>query len=323
MLAPLAPFAPAIGCRCPSARLHLVGEAELALEPSPVLLSRVRVGERGSWLCLVDSGAERSVVDRRAAADSDLDLSPTLPVRIIGGGGSVLATHVASVPALELGPGRVEGFDALVLDLAGIHEGLSLVLGQDLLASTVVYFDGQARTARIFTAAASATGAGPEARLAELLPGREWCSVPFRWDGLRPIVELPLEGGGRLAFLIDTGAELSSVSPGAVTELGLASYGTFRVEGSIGGSRAGELHPIEGLRLGPWTVALATGTTRGGEAGVLGCDVLALLPVAIDGPGARLWMPAPPPGAPAELETWAAALVRASRAPQTQPGEDG
>jgi len=133
-------------------------------------------------------------------------------------------------------------------------------------------------------------------------PDREWHALELDYDSGCPVVELDLGGGVTASLIVDTGAAVTSLPREALQRVESSVVGSATVSGRIGGARTSQLHLLEAVRIAGWDVALATPELEG-ELGLLGMDVLGLFPVAIDGPGQKLWIGAPLAGEATRAET--------------------
>ncbi|MET4898504.1 aspartyl protease family protein [Sphingomonadaceae bacterium jetA1] len=114
-------------------------------------------------------------------------------------------------------------------------------------------------------------------------------SIPVTMQGLRPVVETSINGKPA-AFLLDSGAFYSTISPPAAKALGLAlrplPFG-FRLNG-VGGSSEAWVTTVERFSLAKLDVPrveFVVGGTDIGQTGLLGQNVLGLADVEYDLPG--------------------------------------
>lgn len=109
-----------------------------------------------------------------------------------------------------------------------------------------------------------------------------------------PVVRIDLDGHVGLLFLVDTGASVSSLEPGAARELGLDErpYASASSSGGSDGARVpfDSFVPVDSLTLGALQIEHLRLPLIGnspakefGWAGILGQDVLARLTVVLDG----------------------------------------
>ena len=107
----------------------------------------VRLGGRGPFRFLVDTGATRTVVSSAVAAALGLSSGPLARLHSTTGTSLV---RTAIVPQLELGPGRVRRVEAALLEAS--HMGADGIIGVDSLRSEKVVFDFRTRLISIIPA---------------------------------------------------------------------------------------------------------------------------------------------------------------------------
>jgi predicted aspartyl protease len=108
----------------------------------------VRLGGRGPYRFLVDTGADRTAVSTAVAAQLGLSDGPMATLHSITGTSEV---RTANVPRLELGPDRVRSVEAPLLDAGNM--GADGILGVDSLTSQRVMFDFKTRIISIVPSA--------------------------------------------------------------------------------------------------------------------------------------------------------------------------
>jgi predicted aspartyl protease len=107
----------------------------------------VRLGDKGPFRFLVDTGASRTVISTALAAAMGLTDGPLVKLHSVSGTSLV---RTATVPRLELGRDRVRSVEAALLD-AG-HMGADGIVGVDSLGSEKVIFDFRTRVISIVPA---------------------------------------------------------------------------------------------------------------------------------------------------------------------------
>lgn len=152
----------------------------------------VRLGGKGPYRFLVDTGATRTVVSSAIAATMGLASGPVAKLHSTTGTSWV---RIARVPQLELGPDRVRSVDAAVLDAA--HIGADGIVGVDSLRSEKVIFDFRQRVISIV----------PAKRRVDEEPGTIVVRGKLRQGHL--IVTGASANRVPLVALLDTGSELS------------------------------------------------------------------------------------------------------------------
>ena len=100
----------------------------------------VRLGGKGPFRFLVDTGATRTVVSTAVATALGLSTGPVARLHSTTGTSLV---RTAIVPELEFGPGRVRHVEAALLEAS--HMGADGIIGVDSLRSERVVFDFRAR----------------------------------------------------------------------------------------------------------------------------------------------------------------------------------
>lgn len=158
-----------------------------------------RVGGKGPYWFLIDTGASLSAFDRGVARE--LGLAAAGSSQVTGTAGTIEVESVA-LPELTLGGLRFPGLRPTVYDLSGslAPEGARIagILGHDVLGKHAVLFDAAA--GRIgFARSAAAFGAPADA-----------ARVGFRLDNNIPRLMATLDGV-EVALRLDTGA---SIAPG-------------------------------------------------------------------------------------------------------------
>ena len=173
-----------------------------AQDPAGTRLHRQHTGDLGAliavdaqlggrpWRCLVDSGASIAVVSPAVAAAQRLPVRERTRVATVGG---VVELERVELPPLDIAGQRIEGLQALVLDVAqqlgDAGAGIGGLLGAPLLRERVTRLDlagGRLHWGREIDPAAGAV----------------W---PLRWDRGLPVIELRLGDRDPAPFLFDTG----------------------------------------------------------------------------------------------------------------------
>ena len=104
----------------------------------------VRLGGKGPFRFLVDTGANRTVVSTALAAAMGLSNGPVATLHSVSGTSLV---RTANVPRLELSRDRVRSVEAALLEAA--HMGADGIVGVDSLRSEKVIFDFRRRVISI------------------------------------------------------------------------------------------------------------------------------------------------------------------------------
>ncbi len=235
---------------------------------------------------LIDTGAQRTVVDSTLAKELNLALGDEVHAR--GAAGTVDAHYAKGLRLAGLN----ESFDAVALPLATIGAALGtpidVILGQDVLAKRVVAIDAVAGKLTLGTRPPVVTGADSVISLHER-GGRPYLmATVITPDGQMADAEMLLDSGS------DTTAELAQ--PFA-EELGLRTVpdpNGRRILG-LGGTVPVRLADVRELRVGnavlpPDDVRVFSrpvGASADGD-GRVGNGFLARFKATIDGPGRKL-----------------------------------
>ena len=153
----------------------------------------VRVGGRGPYRFLVDTGADRTAVSTAVAAELGLTSGPMAILHSVTG---VSAVRTANVPHLEVTQNRIRSVEAPVLERS--HMGADGILGVDSLRSQRVLFDFRTRMISIV----------PSARRVER-EDKDAIVVRGRLKRGHLIVTKARANGVPLTVVLDTGSELT------------------------------------------------------------------------------------------------------------------
>jgi hypothetical protein len=311
------------GCSFSEPSTSVSGVTVLPLEPFLVPMVRGAVPGRDAARFVIDTGASMSLLDEADTASWGLAIhSYVIPRLMKGGHGHGMITHYTSpedTGALELVLGAVSiRFPEIpVIDLHAIAKESSGILGQDILSRLVVLFEPKPRQLSIMN------HADWRSRLAIAAETR-WSPLPFRWEQGLPIVDLVLKSGTSVPMLIDTGCELSMITPEAAREMGLTALpGQFHLGGSVGGPYGGALYELPVWKLGEWEVSTVVGENQTLDHGLLGFDVLGDVSFAFDGPGATLWIAAPNSDEERQIESWTSKAYQLMRNLSNESEEQG
>ena len=153
----------------------------------------VRLGGKGPYRFLVDTGADRTAVSTAIAAQLGLESGPIARMHSVTG---ISDVRTANVPQLELTHNRVRSVEAPVLEAA--HMGADGILGVDSLRSQRVLFDFKSRVISIVPSAR---------RLERQEEGTIVVTGKLRRGHL--IVTKARANGVPLTVVLDTGSELT------------------------------------------------------------------------------------------------------------------
>lgn len=195
-------------------------------------LVEVRIGERGPYSFLIDTGSTTSVIDARIA--SELGLEVTGKDAAGAPGGEAVAVDVVMVPALFAGELTWRRVRMVALDLVGMTGGsIEGVLGMDLFAEVLLTLDATQGRATVSRGVLS--------------PGDP---DVVRLDASSEGVNFPLTVAGTEVM-----AHLDTGSPGGITlPLGLMASlplspdaGRTGTAGLVGGNRTLRARQLQGV----------------------------------------------------------------------------
>lgn len=202
----------------------------------------VRVGGKGPYQFLVDTGSDRTAISRQLATALGLDSGPRARLHSATG-----ETQVAMVvvPDLMLSRKAMRRIDAPLLDADDI--GADGILGIDTLRSERLSFDFAARTVSLATAQGSLE-----------IDDRDAIVVRARRRGGRLVITDAAAEGEHVSVVLDTGSQYS-VGNSALRRV-LERRGRLDIRGPIelvsvtGAVLRGELAVIGALQIGGTTV---------------------------------------------------------------------
>ncbi len=273
-------------------------QSSFAFVRNQVVVS-ARLQGRGPYDCLVDTGADPSVVDSALATELGLPL----------GSGSGLAEGIGS-ERVDLRPTRmvaaVEGtkeslLDAVSIDLSPLSRAYArpvrCILGQNWLSTRVVQIDYPRRLLRF----APAPGDAPApAQACEQFPMRFW-----KADDLMPLVVVQVNGKD-IPVSLDTGSSATlRLFPDGALKAGIAAAVSDSPPAAVTGIRGKS--PVrravaDTLRFGPLSLAAAQisiGERNEGEgegrSGNLGNVLFGQAVLTLDYPARRIVVCSPTP----------------------------
>lgn len=213
------------------------------------IIVQVKVGGRGPFAMLLDTGVDPSVIDLATAR------SLGLPIAAKGGQGTGSGSEVnlaydTRLRRVELGELAVDRIAALATDLSRTRAALGRpivgVLGYSLLKARIVQFDYRNRIVR-FLRRAPARANGTAART----------TVPFRYRDEILVDDVAIDGRTVVANL-DTGSNAHlQMAPAAVRALGLeraAAAGAAVRSTGINGATENRAGRVDRIRIGTMTM---------------------------------------------------------------------
>jgi len=258
-----------------------------------------RIGE-AHVQAVVDSGAQYSAIDTGLAERLRLPAATPLPMIAFGVSGDPSVTRAVRLDA-SLGPGRgalaINGLRAATLDLRPLsgltRQPFSLLLGRDFLRAVVIQADFPGRRVAFFTP----QGWSPPA---------DATPVPIRLEAGGPMAPVRIEDAPPIEVMVDTGATGAlALSEASARTAGLFDGRPMRVGQSVtlgGVSQDGMVRARRMEFAGHTLFDLDVQVYRPAANapvpdGLLGLGVLDRFHIALDLPGARLFLigPAHPP----------------------------
>lgn len=202
----------------------------------------VRLGGKGPFRFLVDTGSDRSAISRELAATLGLDAAPRARLHSATGESQVA---MAVISNLTLSRKAVKRIDAPLLDAADI--GADGILGIDTLRAERLSFDFLARTIAITTAQDT-----PE------VDDRDAIVVRARRRDGRLVITDAAADGHHVSVVLDTGSQYSVGNRALRAKLerrgALDIRGPIELVSVTGATLRGELAVIRELQIGGTTV---------------------------------------------------------------------
>lgn len=248
------------------------------------------VAGRDVW-ALLDTGAERSLIDTTLATDAGLKIDPPRGMVRTSTGSSVPKRRVSDVQIripdqLELQSPAVAGLDMATLS-AAMGRKIEFVLGADFLSMLAVKLDPAKRTLDLYPSGVLRPPEGFPS-----LPLKEGYRIEIDVDGKPVVVQVDLGAAGAL-----------TLKPNAWLRLGPANAGVQRGEtvGMDGLRQAADFGVLPVVSLGanrytnvrtkifPWP--------DDDTEGAIGMDLLDQLFIVLDAKAGKMWL-APRAGAP-------------------------
>ena len=194
------------------------GDCKLArIAEWPVQIDRNRISVQGtingqSIGILLDTGAERSLIQRSAAARLGIAPQSATGRRMFGVGGET-QVEVAYVDELRIGEAVSKGLYVLVAGEREVRDNIALLLGADFFANFDIEFDLPHNAVRLYQS-------------------RECDGAWLAYWGGESTMELPMESGSRIVLpvkingesiraLLDSGAATSVLSAADARRLGV------------------------------------------------------------------------------------------------------
>ena len=199
-------------------------------------------GKKDELRFVFDTGAGRTVIDRRVAAR--LGLRPSEKSSIGGAGTGRIPVDVVKNASLQLGDVRLDGVDLNVVDDVHESEGTAGIIGYDLLCSSVVTLDYKEPSIAV-----TAPSVFQYHGQGDVMP----LTFKGRWPYVRGTLKVPGVDPVTDDFLLDTGSE-DAVNHPVIRQ----SKGPLREAatgaGGFGESLQGIVGPNEWFRIGSTTL---------------------------------------------------------------------
>jgi len=211
-------------------------------EKNHVFISARIIGHDKELRFVFDTGAGRTVIDRRVAAS--LGLKATDKSSISGVGVGRVNVDVVKNASLQFGDVRLDGVDLNLVD--DLHESAETagIIGYDLLCASVVTLDYQ-KPAIVVTAPSAYRRHG----VGDVLT----LSFKGRWPYVQGVLKVPGVDPVTDDFLIDTGSE-DAVNHPIIRQSKGSLRETNTGAGGFGQSLRGVIGPNEWFRIGSATI---------------------------------------------------------------------
>jgi predicted aspartyl protease len=211
-------------------------------EKSHVFVSARIIGHDEELRFVFDTGAGRTIIDRRVAAR--LGLKATEKSSVGGVGVGRVDVDVVKNASLHFGDVRLEGVDLNLVDDLPERAGTAGIIGYDLLCTSVVTLDYK-KPGIVVTAPSAYQYHG----VGDVLP----LSFKGRWPYVRGVLKVPGVEAITDDFLIDTGSE-DAVNHPIIRQSKGPLRETNTAAGGFGQSLRGVIGPNEWLRIGSTTI---------------------------------------------------------------------
>lgn len=267
----------------------------LAGTEDPLILIPARVNERGPYEFILDTGAGMSLVSPGLASGLGIVADGTREGAGAGGRVTVAMGRVESlaVGAAVRGPMPIAVTAEVDRIGAAVGQRIDGDLGYDFLKAFTLTLDYQRRVIRLAQGGQEVAGGG----------GASHTRVPFRLAGpVKPLVMVPayVNGRGPHAFVLDTGASATVLSPALAAGLGIETVAAEPMTGAGGileatVGRVGTLS-VGGAVLQEVSIVVADFLSELGRVagepieGVLGYNFLRHFRVTVDYPEGVLWL---------------------------------
>jgi predicted aspartyl protease len=295
----LTPLAALVGlvvlaaCRpeeAPAPRPHteLASRTELALLEGELPMVRAEIPGTGGAVLMVDTGSEYTVLSERFARAHALPLEPFEARAGPSSAPGLPIENVALVREMRLGTALVRDVRVAVIDLAGLPwlADADGILGQDLLRTWFVVFDGPGRRLVLLPRCTLEEG------FAQLFDGGVGAArFDPDWRLGIPLLPCTLAGAGDVELLLDTGANFLCLPPATIEALELP-YLRTETASTLDGTEERDVYELPRTRIGALTI---WGDVQAWERGVLGWSALRGLVLVQDGATGLVYVLENPP----------------------------
>jgi predicted aspartyl protease len=248
-------------------------------EKRHVFISARIIGHDEELRFVFDTGAGRTIIDRRVAAR--LGLKATEKSSVGGVGVGRVEVDVVKNASLQFGDVRLDGVDLNLVDDIHESEGTAGIIGYDLLCANVVTLDYK-NPGIVVTAPSAYQYHG----VGDVLP----LSFKGRWPYVRGVLKVPGVDPVTDDFLIDTGSE-DAVNHPVIRQSKGPLRETNTGAGGFGQSLRGVVGPNEWFRIGSTTIPATQSACCAGNEDVnrqLGTTILSHFRITFNYPARQI-----------------------------------
>lgn len=260
------------GCSGPTNSVQPLGSLEYRRD-GKLMMVQARVNGAGPYWFIVDSGASRSVIDQKLAAE--LKLAATDSGTITGTGQGKVQLAYSQPVTIELGGGSYRS-SPYILDLSGvpIPKEVRGLVGSELFLDHVVTIDPSAQRMSWFDPARA-----PKPPKGSTLPLKADAGKLFLSARIEPREGMTIERDLR----IDTGSESSINDPSAAKAVLIA---TTTLGNGLGNNFEGVSGKYRSVTIGPYVFRDFWGP--GGNPPLIGMELLQRFVMTFDAPHGRI-----------------------------------
>jgi predicted aspartyl protease len=243
-------------------------EVPFTFQHSSVIV-QVKVGGKGPYNMLLDTGAEQSAIDLNTARELGLKLSPLGEGRVVAAGKKENTVFLTTLPQVEVSSVTAKGLLAAATDFSKISQRIGMpvngVLGYNFLRNRIVEFDYGKRMVRFH----SVSPFSPKQRAAS---ARMTLPFHFSEDDRFPLIDNVYVNGKKITAELDTGhSGVLAVTAAAINRLGLEAEAegceAETSEGALGTS-VNRKCKLRTLKVGTLTINSPTVSFRAPNSGL-------------------------------------------------------